>query len=110
MCKLWDRRFQRLIQQDLFMCIREAFLSTHDMRDSHLDVVNYYRKVVERMTIRTKQNQVLNFREIALLWTINNIIEARLTVSFRFHSHCQWFAGGSPPILFLFRQMSIRIP
>ena len=58
--ELRHRRAQRLINQNLLMRVRQVILAPNDMSDAHFNVVEHDRKVIERMTIRTKQHQIFD--------------------------------------------------
>ncbi len=42
---------KRLVEQDLFVSIRQVILSADDVGDAHLDVIQHHGKVVERMAV-----------------------------------------------------------
>ena len=54
MGEVWHWRTERLVQQYLLVCVGEMVLSADHMRDSHLDVVNYYRQVIKRSVERLR--------------------------------------------------------
>ncbi len=44
-------RAEGLVEQHLFVRVRQVILTTNDMRDAHLDVIEHHRQVVERMSV-----------------------------------------------------------
>ena len=76
--KLRHRRTQSLVKQNLLVCVREMILAANHVRDSHLDVVDHDREVVERMAVRTQQYKIFDFRVTAFLRSINNVVKSRL--------------------------------
>ena len=61
MRKLRDRRAERVVEQNLLVCVRQMILAANDMRDRHLNVIKHYGKVVERMSVRAQQYKVFDF-------------------------------------------------
>ena len=70
------------------------------MRDSHLDVVEYDRKVVKRMTVRTQEDEILNFGVRALLFVVDDVRESRRAFTCDFQANRERFAGSRAPVGF----------
>jgi hypothetical protein len=90
------------------MRVGEMVLAANHSGDTHLDVVDHNRKVVERMAIRTKQHEIFDFGMAALLWSINDVVEFCLAVAGTFKRT----ANGSPAAardLILRGRVTIRI-
>jgi hypothetical protein len=57
--------------------IGQVVLAADDMSDAHLDVVDHYSKIVERVPVGTNQDQVLDFGVVACLRAVDQIVEPR---------------------------------
>ena len=109
MRELWRRRAKGLIEQNLFVCVRQVILSTNDMRNSHLDVIENNRKVVERMTIRAQQHEIFNLGICTFLFAIDDVREPRGAFRRDLQADCKWFVRCRPGVGFVFGQITKRI-
>ena len=79
------------------------------LRDAHLDVVADDRQVIERMAVRTKKDEVLGLRVLALLKAVNTVLERRLPVSANLQTDRKWLARGGPRVGFVCRKIAKRV-
>src|SRR6266850_5472967 len=84
-------------------------LPSYDMRDSHLNVVDYNRQVIKRMSIRTEQHEVFNLFVVAFLQPINDIVKSCLARDAHFQSHGERFTASGTTCRFLLREITKRI-
>jgi hypothetical protein len=73
--KLRHARAERLVKQNLLVCVRQMVLAANHVRDAHLDVVDHDREVVKRMTIGTQQHEIFNLGIAALLRSVNDVVK-----------------------------------
>ena len=57
----WRRRAECFHDVNLSRCVIEVIVTTNDMRDIHIEIVNHHRQVVGRRTVRSSNNQVIEF-------------------------------------------------
>src|SRR6185369_496943 len=98
MRKLRHGRSERLVEQDLLVCVGEVVLPSDHVRDAHRDIVDYYRQVVKRMTVGTKQHEILDLCVAALLRSINNVVESRLPLAWYFQTDGKRLACGGTTV------------
>src|SRR3569832_1377636 len=61
------------------------------------------------MTIRTKQDEILDLSVAALLHAVNDVVKPRLTFARNFQTYGEWLARSGASIGFLFREIAIRV-
>ena len=104
------RRFtERFVNQNLFVRVRQMVLPANDVRDMHFNVVANDRVIVKRMTVRTKQNKVFDFRIISFLQTINRVFKLRFSAWRNFQANPKRLSRVGAFIGFFLRQITKRI-
>nr|WP_263975361.1 hypothetical protein [Leptolyngbya sp. 7M] len=103
------RDAERFVNEDLFVRVRQMVLAANDVRDLHLDVVADDREVIERMSVRTQQNEVLDLGIITLLQSVNLILKRRLAGFGDFQPYRERLARGGSCVGFVTRQIAIGI-
>ena len=68
-------RAQSLVNQNLFVRVRQMILPANHVGDAHFDVVADDGEIVERMTVGAQQNQIFNLAVISFLMPVNRIFK-----------------------------------
>src|SRR5258708_7397394 len=105
--ELRERRAERLIDQNLFRRIGDVIVAAHDERDLHRDVVRDHGEIVDRRSIRAKDDEVA-FSDVAVRkgdWPVDEIRPARVAVWYA-EADGERHAGGAAPRDFVRRQRS----
>src|SRR5689334_4771653 len=84
-------------------------LSANHVGDSHVDVVDYHRKVVQRVSIGADQHKIFDIGTIAFLRTVDEVVESSTPVLGNFQPDCCGLTGCESASSFLERQIAIRI-
>src|SRR5215471_17097002 len=106
MSELRHRSAKCLIKQDLLVRIGEMVLTADHVCDSHLDIIQHDRQVVEWMAVRTQKHEIFNLGIGALLLAIDDVFESRRALTRYLQTDGKWFAGRSASIGFLFCQIA----
>ena len=73
--KFRRRHAESLVDQDLFVRVRQMVLAADDVGDAHLDVVADDREIIERMAVRAEQDEILGVGIIAFLKAVNRVFK-----------------------------------
>src|SRR5262249_2328221 len=60
--KLWKRRVERLVEQDLARAVRDVIVPAQDVRDPHVDVVDHDAEIVDGCAVRALDDEVVEGR------------------------------------------------
>src|SRR5688572_22245349 len=63
-CVLGSGSPEGLLDENLARSIRDVVFPANDVRDAHVDVVHYYRKMVERIIFGSRNDKILELRGI----------------------------------------------
>ena len=91
MHKCRNRSLKHLIEIYVFIGIVEPFLSSNDMRDFHLPVINDVGEMEGRPAISSDYDEILQWLEIHFaVYLISKVLGKREEVSF--DAYCVWMA------------------
>src|SRR6266850_5065977 len=84
-------------------------LAANHMSDTHLDVINYDREVVERMAVGSKQYEIFNFRIVTLLRPEDEILKVCFSRRRNLQAYGKRFARRGAFVRIFLRQVTERI-
>ena len=94
MGKCRRRNAESLINKHLFVRIGQVILSANHVRDPHLDIVANHRQVIERVAVRTEQNEVLGVVVISFLDAVHGVVKRRSAMHRNLEPDGERFTGG----------------
>jgi hypothetical protein len=72
----WDRKTERLVEEDLPCCGGEQVSASHHLIDLHQGIIDHYRELIGEDAIGAAHNEIANrLLHVLLLWTDHQINE-----------------------------------